>query len=74
MTRKEVKNDFDKYTAGKYIYFDCMMFGEDRVDIKAVSRETNKPMMLKYPLVAEGMAVDWANPIEVRQYDPRKDW
>ena len=73
MTKKQIKQDFDKYTANKYLYFDCVIFGEERVEIKAVEKGTWLPMMITYSLVDEGNAVDWANP-SVRKFNPKKDW
>lgn len=78
ITRKDIKEQFNKYTAGKYIYFDSLIYGQAKVEIKAISNETHKPVVITCPLLVdidedEAVAVDWAKQ-EVRPYNPRKDW
>ena len=73
MTKKQIQEDFEKYTAGKYTYFDCLIFGEKRVEIKAIEKGTWLPTMLIYRQIDHGNAMDWANPT-IRRFNPKKDW
>lgn len=78
ITRKDVKEQFNRYTANKYIYYDCLIYGQTKVEIKAISNETHKPVVITCPLLVdidedEAMAVDWSAQ-EVKPYNPSKDW
>ena len=76
MTKGKIKDVFNDYTGNKYIWFDCTIFGLDRVEIKCIDRAEYKSWMMTVPVISDGEEItglDWAAQT-VRPYNPKKDW
>lgn len=74
ITRPYIKDNFEKYTAGQYIYYDSMVdHGLFCVKVKCISRKTNHPLIIEYRLLPDD-AVDWAQPIVIRRVNHKKDF
>lgn len=77
--KEQVKQEFEE-RCKSWLYFDCVIFGEERVEIKVVEvdgRNANL-IMLTIPIQCfndEPSIEDlqWGE-ITVRPYNPKKDW
>lgn len=74
-TKKRLFTEFNNSQyAEYYIWFDAIVFGELKAEIKLVDRRDWKPKMMQV-IKANGGDTEWSwTSVSVRQYDSKRDW
>lgn len=79
ITKQQVRAEFEqRYT--QWMFFDCVIFGEERVEIKVVevAGRNAKLLMMTVPMQVfndepEINDLQWGE-VSVCPYNPKKDW
>lgn len=79
ITKQKVKKEFEERYK-QWMFYDCVIFGENRVEIKVVevAGRTANLLMMTIPIHCfndepEISDLDWSE-VSVCPYDPKKDW